>query len=106
MTKPIDIAGLDKAEVLRALFNASQPLGLGALDPRSATDLTIEEARAVVNYRMATGGRWAMDFDYLNGRVLKVDMTNDTLDPDLFDRDNGEGVAAAAIAQLRSTVAS
>lgn len=36
-------------------------------------------------------------FDYLQGRVMKVDLAGDELDPRLYDRDNGEGAARRAI---------
>jgi hypothetical protein len=87
----IDISGLDKAKVLAALHRASKQQGMGFLDPRGA--LTEEEARELL----------AEDtyFDYLHGRVLKVDLSGDGFDPWLYDRDNGEGAAERAIAPLR-----
>lgn len=36
-------------------------------------------------------------FDYLKGRVMKVEIHGDTLDPRLYDRDNGEGAAERAL---------
>jgi hypothetical protein len=43
-------------------------------------------------------------FDYLNGRVLKLDLRDDAeFDPRLYDRDNGEGKAARVIENLRRT---
>lgn len=36
-------------------------------------------------------------FDYLHGRVMKVGLSGDTLDPRLYDRDNGKGAALAAL---------
>ena len=36
-------------------------------------------------------------FDYLKGRVMKVDLSGDKLNPFLYDRDNGQGAAAAAL---------
>lgn len=37
-------------------------------------------------------------FDYLKGRVMKVSISGDSLDPRLYDRDNGQGAAARALA--------
>ena len=38
-------------------------------------------------------------FDYLKGRVMKIDLSGDSeLDPRLYDRDNGAGAAERAIA--------
>lgn len=87
----IDITGR-KAAVLAALYNSSQPLGLGLLqfDPQPMTE---SEAQALLD----SGQTY---FDYLKGRVMKVDLSGDTLDPRLYDRDNGPGAAEQAI--LRS----
>lgn len=32
-------------------------------------------------------------FDYLKGRVMKIDLSKNELDPWLYDRDNGAGKA-------------
>lgn len=41
-------------------------------------------------------------FDYLKGRVMKVDLSNDDCFEEwLYDRDNGNGAAQRAINQLR-----
>jgi len=39
-------------------------------------------------------------FDYLKGRVMKVDLSGDELDPWLYDRDNGHGAAKRVIDSL------
>lgn len=36
-------------------------------------------------------------FDYLEGRVMKVDLSKDELRTDLYNRDNGENAAENAI---------
>lgn len=91
----IDISRFDKAEVLAALHGASRQIGMGKLHPDRS--VTIAEARALLAE--------CKYFDYLRGRVMKVDLAGDHLDPRLYDRDNGEGAAAAALAQLSPTVA-
>ena len=40
-------------------------------------------------------------FDYLYGRVLKVDLSGDEFDERLYERDNGRDSAARAIAFLK-----
>lgn len=88
----INLDGLDKAAILAALYNGARPQGLGFLhyDP---TPMTEEEARGL-------GHGY---FDYLKGRVMKVDLSGDTLDPWLYDRDNGAGAAERIINGLRSS---
>ena len=87
----ISLEGLDKAEVLAALYNASRPLGMGLMHYTPAP-LNINEARSLLE-----GGTY---FDYLKGRVMKVELGRDELDPYLYDRDNGNGAAALAIDSL------
>ena len=93
MRETIDISSMDKAEVLAALYNASHPQGLGLLNARPEP-MTTEEARQGLD----TGQTY---FDYVKGRVLKIDLTGDTLDPGLYDRDNGAGAAESALRHLR-----
>ena len=90
----INIAGLSKAHVLQALFNASRQQGMGFLDRSGARPMTLEDAASYTD-----DGR--LYFDYLRGRVLKVDISGDGFAPHAYDRDNGAGAAARAIAQLR-----
>ena len=56
--------------------------------------MTVEEAE--MHFNDADDGY----FDYLNGRVMKIDLSEDMLDPWLYDRDNGEGAAARALTEI------
>lgn len=84
----IDISGFDKADVLRRLYNRARAQGLGILqfDPKP---MTIEEARAFLAK--------STYFDYVKGRVLKVNLSGAMLDEWLYDRDNGAGAALDAL---------
>ena len=88
----ISLEGLDKAAVLAALYNGAKPQGLGFLqyDP---SPMRTEDAKAL----FAQGTR----FDYVQGRVLKVDLGKNTLDPRSYDHDNGSGAAEAAVNAVR-----
>lgn len=88
----ISIAGLDKAAVLAALYNASQPLGRGWLHYEPG-DMSVTEAAEIL--------RQATKFEYLKGRVMKVDLKGDSFDPTWYDRDNGQGKAAGIITTLQ-----
>lgn len=90
----IDLRDMDKAEVLAALYNASRPLGMGFVQYDPAP-MTREEAAGYL--------AWCTSFDYLKGRVMKIDLSKDALNPRLYDRDNGEGAAWRAITALRVT---
>lgn len=95
----VDITDLDPAALLAALYNASQQQGLGLLNPLGQQPMTIETAATVL---AATPHRY---FDYLHGRVMKVDLNGTRIDLGLYDRDNGDGAGAAAIASLRRIAA-
>ena len=43
------------------------------------------------------------NWDYLDGRLLKLSLRDDSFDPWGYDRDNGAGLAARVIAHLRET---
>jgi hypothetical protein len=88
----IKIEGLDKAAVLAALYNASRQQGMGFMHARGASGMTIEEARKELE-----GTTY---FDYLHGRVMKIDLSGDDMDEWLYDRDNGQGAAYAALKPL------
>lgn len=90
----INISGLNKAAVLAALYNAARPLGMGFMhyDPKP---MTTEEAAEILK-KMTY-------FDYLKGRVMKVELGKDEFDERWYDRDNGVGTANAIISSLRLT---
>jgi len=95
----VSIAGLPRAAVLAALFNNSHQQGMGFLQPRGAQPMTVEQAADIL---AATPHGY---FDYLHGRVLKVDLSTDDVDPYLYDRDLGPGALARAVDQVRRQVA-
>lgn len=79
---------VDKAVVLAALYNNSQPLGMGILhyDPKP---MTVDEARQLLTQQTY--------FDYLKGRVMKIDLRGIILETSLYNRDNGPQAAELAI---------
>lgn len=92
----ISLAGLDKAAVLAALYNASKSQGLGAFHFTPAP-MTIAQAEELLKQQE--------DFDYLQGRVMKVRLGGDVLDTRLYDRDNGDGAAKRALERAGLLVA-
>ena len=65
----IDIKGLDKAEVLKALYDHSHVQGLGFLQAVPDGTVTVEHCRELLEKETY--------FDYLYGKVLKVDLRHD-----------------------------
>lgn len=95
MEEKVSLEGLDKAEVLAALYNASKPQGKGFVD-YDQKPMNIGEAQVILD-----SGR--TNFDYLNGRVMKVDLSGDEFSPWGYDRNNGRDAAQFAITALRAT---
>ena len=135
--KKVNIAGLDKAEVLLALWKGSHCQGMSFLGMMGAEKgMDIERAKDIVKQRAywewrytqaqskgdlpndleevsekdkeafeawyATNPSFRCDFDYVDGHVIKCDITGDQFDPGLYDRDCGEGKAEKVIAALRN----
>ena len=92
----VDIKGLDKAEVLVALWNNSCEVGL-SFNP-SGKPLTVKKARKIIKDRYYR-------FDYCEGRFIKCDLSGDEFDPWRYDRENGSGAAQRAIDALREELA-
>ena len=96
MSDTVNTEGIDRAELLAALFNAALPghnMALLAYDAQPE-QMTPTEAQELLD-----SGRDY--FDYHRGRVLKIDVTKDELHPQNYDRDNGEGAVAQVVASLR-----
>ena len=90
----INIKGKDKADVLRALYNYAKPQGMGYLH-YNPKPMTYFEAETILKVE---GRKGSLYFDYILGRVMKVDLTSDEeFDETLYDRDNGEGAAQRAL---------
>ena len=80
---------LTKAEVLCALYNNAKSQGLGLF---LADKKEMEVAQAEELLKITT------NFDYIQGRVLKVDLSDDEgFEEWLYDRDNGKGSAQRAL---------
>ncbi len=87
----VDISGLDKIELVKALYDRAKVQGMGICQQHSGSLSDSEVSKALAkNY-----------IDYLNGRVMKVDLSGDSLDTWLYNRDNGPEAAEIVIQKLR-----
>lgn len=84
----VDIKGLDKARVLKALYDHSHVQGSGFLQAVPDGVVTVEHCEMLLGSQTY--------FDYLHGRVLKVELSGDEFDERLYDRDCGEDAAGNA----------
>lgn len=104
----VDTRGLPKVEVFLALYNNARPQGMG-LENAQPIDMLPQEAERWLAGENVDGYRSPftknpLSFDYVNGRILKVDLKDDDgFWAGLYDRDNGEGRAAEVIGRLRET---
>ena len=92
----IDITGLPHEQVLMALYDGARVQGIGVFQATPGS-LTEDEARGLLSETKY--------FDYLRGRVMKVQIEGDSLEEGLYDRDNGPGAAEAAINHIRPAAA-
>ena len=91
----VNFKGIPKHKVLQALYDNARAQGLGFLHYTPAP-MSEEEAKSLLGEQTY--------FDYVNGRVMKVDLRGDEeFLEHLYDRDNGPGAAARAIESLRET---
>jgi hypothetical protein len=103
----IDIKGIDKAELLAALYNNAEPMGMGFFQARPR-EMTRDDALKMMDVgddstRMFPNvGRTRMYFDYVFGRPLKVNLEGDELETSLYNRDWGKNAAEQIVEVLRS----
>lgn len=96
----LNIKGLDKAEVLYSLWHNSHAQGMSFLGlPQK--EFTLERAQELIKERgydpEGENRPNCLYFDYVDGHVIKCNITGDEFDERLYERDCGEGSALKAI---------
>ncbi|EFQ97285.1 hypothetical protein MGYG_00326 [Nannizzia gypsea CBS 118893] len=84
----VDITGLDKVKLMLALYEKAC---------RSMYDvghLSAEEARCMFDKQKG-------NFDYVNGRCFKCNLSGDFVSPWGYDRDAGKGRFEEVVTELR-----
>ncbi len=94
--KTIDISGLDKGEVLVALFRAAKLIPVFTVLFSPSDQLSLEQAKLELARARNSF------FSTLHGRSMQVDLSGKAFSPLCFDVENGKGAAARAIADLRA----
>ena len=90
----VNITGLDKVKLLRALWDSSKPASFFRIDgvpPPKWDDRTAE--RDVKTY-----------IDYHQGRAIKTDLTGDEADPWGYDREYGPGAFQRVAESVRAAL--
>lgn len=96
----ISIKGADKATILQKLYDRAKVQGMGilhAVPGPMSRELAEKLIGGTPSGDYPPGFHKPLYFDYVQGRVMKVDLSGDAFDPWLYDRDNGTGAAYAAI---------
>lgn len=88
MSGVVNISGIDKGFLLFKAWKAASWNGFAPLD--------MERDEFVRRWR-----REDDDYDYVCGRPLKVNIAGDTVDPWLFDRENGDGSFLRVVEGIR-----
>jgi hypothetical protein len=91
----INIQGLDKREVLKALFDAAIPKGNGW---RKYDRTPMRLANAGTLLKKAEQNNTIITV--ITGRQLHVDLSGNEFDPTLYNQHNGEGAAEKALEPL------
>ena len=104
MNQLLDIGGIDKSDLLCALFKAAveaAPLSL-ELGLLRDQEISPEYALELIDYARSTDNG-KIRFDHIDILFMKIDITNDTFDPYAYDQNNGgSGAAARVVANLRA----
>ena len=74
----------------------SKPLGLGFLAPKSNTKMTADDAQKYLD-------KGRTNFDYLEGRLMKINVSEDEMDPSNYDLENGQGAANKIVEAIRKS---
>ena len=85
----MDISGLDKVELLKALWKRQKTLGWCAHHglPPFDVDRVTEQLKEYI--------------DYWNGKCIKMNLSGNTVDAWCYDRDAGEGACQEGVDALR-----
>ena len=89
----VDITGIDKPELLVALYHGTHPVGMGFI--HNNPEFGLDDAEAAITAE--SSGR----LDYVSGRPIKANISGDSFDPSLYDREAGEGAAQRVVDSLR-----
>ena len=89
----VSILGLDKAQVLKALWENSKAQGMSFLALPQSNSITVYECAAALSRNLS--------INYFAGKVIKTDFSGDSFDAWDYDRDNGEGAAQRAVDSIR-----
>lgn len=80
----------DRVSLLRGLWEAQRTASFFAIVPRTTPTFDENKAKTAVKGYI----------DYFCGRAIKTDLSKDTIDPYLYDRDAGTGTFQRVVNNL------
>ncbi len=94
MAENVDISGLDKVDLLEALWNNADPgCDLWILNSAHSAPSFSRDGK-----EMAAVKRY---IDCFNGRCIKTDISGDSANPNHYDRDWGQGAFRSVVDEMR-----
>ena len=87
----ICIKGLDKVELLKNLWKNQIMAAYYTFSGKQAPDFDNESAKTVINEYI----------DYFSGKAIKTNLSGDTVEPYLYDRDAGQGKFLQIVNSMR-----
>ena len=89
----VDIKGIDKVQLLEELWTAQKVASWFLFHPVQVPPFDRVKAKEAVAKQD--------DIDYFQGRAIKLNLTNDSIDPWVYDRDAGPGTFKKIVDQIR-----
>ena len=93
-TNMVDLVGIDKEVLLETLWKNSKPIAFYRKCKVKPPIFDIEKAMSQVKEDGFA--------DYILGRLIKINLYNDTVDPTLYNENNGEKKLSKIIAKLKN----
>ena len=92
---PIDISGINKSVLAFALLDGARLTSLHVLRPHVSQEVTMAMAEYLASHDH-------FGYGWFCGRAVMVDLSGDSIDPQVYDMFNGLGAAERAVAAARA----
>ena len=91
----VDVTGIDRVELLRALWDNAKPAGFFAGYPPGSVRLEFDASLIDTSYKSV---------DYFCGKCIKAQVftKENTICPELYDREYGKGAFQKIVDELRN----
>ena len=87
----VNISGLDKVKLLHALWEKQVPASFFSMNGETPPKYDHDSAKKAVK----------CSIDYFCGRAIKANLSEDIVNPSLYNRDAGKGVFEKVVRSLK-----